>query len=102
MYRGIYASELVHPNGANPCPRSTSISFFGQFYYATVCSCTCVCVCVLVVMADIIITIIRFGCHISLLYTIDVNLCVRIQIYVVIIIIEWWPTAIYAKTSQTM
>lgn len=36
---GIYASELVHPSGANPCPRSTSISFFGQFYYAYVFQC---------------------------------------------------------------
>lgn len=34
--RGIYASELVHPMVLTHGLRSTSISFFGQIYYAAV------------------------------------------------------------------
>lgn len=58
----------MHPSGANPCPRSTSISFFGQFYYDVA---ACACARSHYYCYDIY----DFGCHISLLHKIDVCVC---------------------------
>lgn len=43
-----------------------------------------------------------FGCHISLLHKINVCIQIYVDVVFIVVVVEWWPTVICAKTSQTM